>query len=203
MQDHRHPGRLGSQGLEGLGERLAVGGLATVADVDHERLADSARDHDLCPKGAALILAGCAIAVVVEPGLPDRRHPWMRGEPFEPRRRRVVEAAGAVGMAPDGGVDLRVPLGGGDRLLAARLVDADGEHAADSHGARVGDQLGGGRLAEAEVAVGIDHALAASSFGNSGSIRSIRAPPCRAPNASSSRPPSASASRSLPLVSGM
>ena len=125
--------------------------------MDDERLSDPAGDLDVGPKGAMLIGARGAVAVVVEPRLPHRRHPRIGGELLDPRRGRVVEARRSVGMAPDTGVDLGVLLGGRDRLLAPRLVDSDAEHPPDADPARVGDQLGGGGLHKTEMAVGVDH----------------------------------------------
>ena len=73
------------------------------------------------------------------------------------RRRDVVEALGAVGVAADGGEDLLVAVGRGERRAAALGVHADREDAVDARFARGGDQLVLGRGAVIEVGVGVDH----------------------------------------------
>jgi hypothetical protein len=81
----------------------------------------------------------------------------MGGEPLDPPRGGVVESGRPIWVAPDARVDLLVLLGGRDRLLAPGIVDADAEHPADADPARLGDQLSRRRLAEPQVAVGVDH----------------------------------------------
>ena len=69
--------------------------------MDHERLRDPARDLDLRLEGVALIGRLAAVAVEVEPGLADGGAARVPGEALDLGRGLVVEAAGAVRVAPD------------------------------------------------------------------------------------------------------
>jgi hypothetical protein len=60
-------------------------------------------------------------------------------------------------MSPDRREHPLVLIRGADRLRIRVLAETDGEDPPDAHNARRLHQLGLGRLAEAEVGVGIDH----------------------------------------------
>ena len=97
------------------------------------------------------------LAVVVEPGLADRPHLLVLGEPRDLRRRRLVEAARLGRVAADGREDALVALRPGDRLGVGLAAEADVEHPPDPGLARRCDHLGLGPLAEEQVGVGVDH----------------------------------------------
>ena len=89
----------GVEGLEDLvgRRRLALG----VAGVDHDRQVELAGDLDLRREGAALVRRARGVAVVVEPGLADRPHLLVAGEPGDLRRRaRRRSSAAEFGWRP-------------------------------------------------------------------------------------------------------
>jgi hypothetical protein len=121
-------------------------------------------------------------------------------------------------MSPDRREDLRVLLGGRDRLTVRVLVHSDREDPPHAAAPRVAHELTVVGLADAEMRMGIAHgrslgwrpygagafyAAAASIFGNSGGSFSTPWPPPCAPNGeiAASSTPSASSIRSP--VSGM
>ena len=68
--------------------------------------------------------ARSVVTIEIEAGLADRDDARMSRQLLDPRRRRIVEVGGCVGMAPDAGEDRLVSLGIRDRPLVAGVVDA-------------------------------------------------------------------------------
>ena len=92
-------------------------------------------------------------------------------------------------------------LRGPDGLEVGFLVEADRQDPRHAHALGVGNELGIRRVADPEMGVAVDHG--ASSFGNSGGIRSTVWPPPREPNDAISRESSPSAARSRSEERGM
>jgi len=140
MQDHRCVAGLGIEYFEDLIDRRGLPIL--VAAVDDDRQADLAGDRDLGLEGAPLIGRAGRLVVVVDPGLADRPHLLVRGEPGDLLGFGVVESARLGRVAADAGEDLVVALGGTDRGGVLLAAEADVEHARDARRKRVRDQLG-------------------------------------------------------------
>ena len=120
-------------------------------------LARPSGDPDLGGEGAALLIRVGAVAVEVEPGLPDRHDAGLRAELLDRQRRRLVEAVGAVRVAADRGEHPLIRLRRADGSRVRVLAKADGQDPIDPGVAGRGDQLRLGRLAEPEVRVSVDH----------------------------------------------
>ena len=101
-----------------------------------------ARQLHLRDERADLVLARRVVAVVVEPGLPDRDAALVGRQRLELGQVGVVEAGRAVGMAADRRADLREGLGRRQRRAARRAVHPDRQHPAHAGALRVGDQIG-------------------------------------------------------------
>jgi hypothetical protein len=157
MQDDRQPRGLGAQQVERLGERFPVRRLRRVAHVDHERLAEPVRDRDVSAKGPVLVLGRRPVAIEVEPGLTDGRHPRVARKLLDRRGISVAKTGCRVRVQPHAGEDLLVRLRCRDRIPVRFVIDTDREEAAHARLARGGDQLGVRRLAHREMTVRVDH----------------------------------------------
>ena len=149
VQDHAQAAGVGLE----QSQRVVLGR----SGVDHQRLADRARQRDLGPEGALLVVARRVVAVVVQAGLADRHALGMGGQRFQLGQVGVVEPGGRVRVAPDRGVDLRKVLGRRQRGPAGRAVRAHRDDPAHPGRQRRGHQLRVRGLAQLQVRVAVDH----------------------------------------------
>ena len=163
VQDHLEPGGV----LGERGDRVVLGR----AGVDHQRLAELARQLDLRAERALLVGARRVVAVVVEAGLADRQAARVGGELAQLVCDRVRVAGGVVGVVADRGVHLVVLLGGRERRAPRALVDADVRMRLTPSSRAAASSSSSGAGAAVEVGVRVDHCGLGNRGGSFSTVR--------------------------------
>ena len=150
MQDHRgQRRRVLAQQREGVVLRRTR--------VDHHGKLRASGQLELRLEGAALVVAGRVVAVVVEPGLADRPGARVRRGALDLLERGLVEAGALVRVASHDRDHLVVVLRRGQRVLDRRAVHPHRRQPRDARRTCPADELGNRWLARVQVAVGVDH----------------------------------------------
>jgi hypothetical protein len=90
--------------------------------MEQDGLPDGPRQPELGDERGPLDGPGREVAVVVEPDLADRDDPRRAREQGDPLEARLIRRAGIVRMDADGGVDVGLRRGEGDRRHRGALV---------------------------------------------------------------------------------
>ena len=132
--------------------------VGRLARVDHERQARGARQLHLGDERAALVLARRVVALVVEPGLADRRAPWGARRTAPARRRRPSsKPSDSCGWRPTDTKTSSKSSAALMRVPARPRVHADREHPRRRRPRARSRPARGPAPRRVEVAVRIDH----------------------------------------------
>ena len=172
--------------------REESGGLVVgLAGVHDDGQAEVGGECELALEDAALTVAGCVVAVEVEPGLADGH-----GSRVVQELRQLVQptgllAARLVRMDAERARHAVLASGNGERRTAGVDSGADRDDPAHAGRARPCEQHRRRFRARVEVRVRVDHAAAgASTRGNSGGAASMSAAALVLPGATFSQPSS-------------